>query len=56
MPSFLSRLFGAGAPPRAPASEVKASRADALIAMLEQQANYINTMFEAMRIASETYR
>lgn len=33
MPSFLSRLFGAGAPPRASAVEVKASRADALIAM-----------------------
>lgn len=30
--------------------------ADALIAMLEQQANYINTMFEAMRISSGTYR
>jgi HK97 family phage portal protein len=31
MPSFLSRLFGAAAPPRAP--EAKASRADALVAL-----------------------
>jgi flagellar hook-associated protein 2 len=30
--------------------------ADALIASLEQQANYINTMFEAMRIAQQSYQ
>lgn len=33
MSTFLSRLFGAGAPSRAPLSETKASRAGALIAM-----------------------
>jgi flagellar hook-associated protein 2 len=30
--------------------------ADALIAMLEQQATYISSMFESMRIASESYK
>jgi flagellar hook-associated protein 2 len=32
------------------------ARADALIASLEQQATYINSMFEAMRMASEGMR
>ncbi len=30
--------------------------ADALIASLEQQANYISSMFESMRMASESYK